>query len=117
VDQGHSLDETNAFDANLGTREKEIMRTKLNGFVVDFLGRLIRRDGQNTTLGVFCRVDVSIFVDNDKRVAFFVNEVERGMTTCLFGLPGPAVVGRVGSDLAWPLACWIIAEKARLHID
>ena len=111
------LNDDNAFDLNLGTKERGIAEEKLNEFVTEFLKRLADRDGQNSTLQVFCRVDVSVFVDQDKKVSFFVNEVERGMTTSLFSSAGPSAVGQVGSDISWPLASWISKEKIRLGIN
>ena len=83
---------------------------------MDFLNHLAALDGPNSSLLVFCRVDLSIFVDEHNKVSWFVNEVERGSTTCLWGQLGPSVVGRVGSDMAWPLANWILKEKERLGI-
>jgi hypothetical protein len=117
VDEGKELNDDNAFGANLGTTEKELARKKLADFVTDFLKRLVSRDGENSSLCVFCRVDVSVFVDKDKKVSLFVNEVERGITTCLFGSTGSSVVGHVGSDLAWPLAGWILEEQRRLGVN
>lgn len=117
VNQGKDLTEDNAFGANLGTAEKELARKKINEFVVDFLKRLVSRDGENSSLVVFCRVDVSIFVDENKKVSFFVNEVERGITTCLFGSTGSSMVGVVGSDLAWPFARWMSEEGKRLGLN
>jgi len=114
VDSGLSLTEDRAFDPNRGTAEKEIARNELHSFVVDFLNRLAVLDGANSSLRVFCRVDVSVFVDEKKKVSFYVNEVERGLTTCLWSGQGASTVGHVGTDLAWPLACWIQGEKKRL---
>jgi hypothetical protein len=117
VNQGKELSEENAFGANLGTAEKELARKKITDFVVDFLKRLASRDGENSSLLVFCRVDVSVFVGKDKKVSFFVNEVERGITTCLFGATGSSMVGHIGSDLAWPFARWISEEEKRLGVN
>jgi len=116
VDTGHTLDEGNAFDSNQSTEERELVRRKLNSFVEDFVRRLMALEGGHSSLGVFCRVDLSIFVDSEKRVSLFVNEVERGITTCLWSGSGPSTVGHVGSDLAWPLACWILEENKRLVV-
>lgn len=111
------LDTVSAFDSNLGTKEREVAEKKLRDFVTEFLKHLIDRDGQNSSLGIFCRVDVSVFIDKDNKATFFVNEVERGMTTSLFSSNGTGMVGQVGSDLSWPLASWITEEKKRLGIS
>ena len=79
-----------------------------------FVKRPADLDGPNSNLLVFCRVDLSVYVDDRKRVSFFVNEGERGSTTCLWGQPGPSLVGRVGSDMAWPLGNWIFEERRRM---
>ena len=117
VDRGKELNDVSAFDLNRGTAEKQLAREQLAGFVTEFLEKLARRDGENSGLRVFCRVDVSVFVDEDQRVSLFVNEVERGITTCLFTGSGPSVVGLVGTDLAWPLASWILTQKERLEVN
>ena len=116
VDEGEDLTEDNAFDPNLRTAEREVSREKLRGFVLDFLGRLTALDGENSSLSVFCRVDMSVFVDDHRRVSLFVNEVERGITTCLWAGSGPSAVGHIGSELAWALALWIIEERKRLGV-
>lgn len=86
---------------------------------MEFLHHLMALDGLNTSLHVFCRIDVSIFVSKDRKVSLFVNEVERGITTCLWNSPnsGSVAAGRVGTDMAWPLACWILEQKKILGIN
>lgn len=115
VDKGEELTEQNSFNMNRGTMEMEVARTKVNEFVQDFLSRLVALEGEISSLSVFCRVDMSIFVGPDRRVSYFVNEVERGITTCLWVSDGPGVAGHIGADLAWPLAVWINAKKVRLQ--
>lgn len=115
VDGGVTLTEANAFDSNLGTDEKDATKAKYRGFVTEFLKRLISYDGNNSSLRAFCRVDVSIFVDENKTVSFFVNEVERGLTTCLFSTLGSNGIGHIGTDFAWLLAGWIDEERERLE--
>ena len=111
INKGEELTEDNVFDPNQGTVEKDIARGKLYAFVTNFLDRLTALEGAKSSLHVFCRVDVSIFVDEDKKVSFYVNEVERGLTTCLWSDQGTRLVGHVGTNLAWPLACWVLEEK------
>lgn len=116
VDKGEELTELNAFDPIGGTLEKRIARERLHAFVMEFLDSLITLDGPNSSLCVFCRVDVSIFVDESKKVSLYVNEVERGITTSLYSNSGPSTAGHIGSDVAWPLARWITEEKLKLGI-
>jgi hypothetical protein len=113
VDEGHELREENAYDPNHGTAEIELTRTRLEEFVTEFLGHLSKKDASNSSLQVFCRVDMSIIVKHGT-VSFFVNEVERGIATSLWGKGNDTAPGQVGSDMAWPLACWIKREKARI---
>lgn len=116
VDEGKELNEGNALDSNLRTAEIAVPRQKLKDFVWNFLGRLTALDGANSSLHVFCRVDISVFINEQKKVTLFVNEVERGSTTCLWSSSGTSTVGQVGLDMAWPLAGWIVDEKVRLGI-
>jgi hypothetical protein len=115
VDRGLELEDKTAFNPNQGTAEKEAAREKIEAFVKDFLDRLIQHEGNSSNLDVFCRVDLSVHVDSNRKVSFFVNEVERGIATCLWVGNGASTAGHVGTDLAWPLACWIGKEKARLN--
>lgn len=117
VDQGKRLTESNAFNAKYGTEDKKVAKDKLYGFVEKFVDHLAADEGKNSSLGVFCRVDASVFVDEEEKVSLFVNEVERGITTCLWAGAGTGVVGHVGTDMALPLAHWIVAEKRRLGIQ
>lgn len=109
------MTEQNSFNMNRGTAEMEVARAKVNDFIQDFLSRLIALEGENSSLSVFCRVDMSIFVDRDRKVSYFVNEVERGITTCLWVGDGPSAAGHIGADISWPLAGWINAKKRRLQ--
>lgn len=59
---------------------------------------------------------MSVFVDKNKKVSLFFNEVERGITTSLWGNWVSSTIGHVGSDMTWPLACWILKEKKRLKM-
>jgi hypothetical protein len=81
--------------------------------VAEFLRQLAEKDGPNSSLQVFCRIDISVIVKSGT-VSLFVNEVERGIRTSLWGKGNDTAVGQVGSDMAYPLACWIRAQKGRL---
>ena len=89
----------------------------LQEFIEQFLKHLAALDGENSSLLVFCRVDMSVYIDEEKRVSFYINEVERGITTCLWVGSGASAAGHVGSDIAWPLACWIAEEAFRLQLS
>lgn len=110
------MTEDSAFAQNYGTEDKNTARAKIQAFVEEFLKHLVALDGENSDLSTFCRIDMSIYVDEDKTVQFFVNEVERGITTCLWTQDGSGPIGRIGTDLAWPLARWIVERKKNLQI-
>jgi hypothetical protein len=40
--------------------------------------------GENSSLRVFCRIDVGLLLGIGKELQYFVHEVERGPSTCLF---------------------------------
>ena len=67
-----------------------VARKKLSDLVIDFLGRLTTLDGANSSLRVFCRVDLSVHVNEHKRVSLFVNEVERVRRPAYGLIPAPA---------------------------
>jgi len=73
-------------------------------------------DGRNSSLRVFCRVDMGIFVDPEGKASYFINEVERGIATSLFVGDGQYTVGQVGMDVARSLKPWITSEKGRVGI-
>ena len=85
-------------------------------FVRVFLKHLADKDGPNSSLQVFCRVDVGIFVKSPNVVSYFVNEVERGITTSLWVGDGSRAAGIVGTGVVPPLKRWIAAEKIRLDV-
>lgn len=67
----------------------------------------------NGGLDVFCRVDVGVYVKSGT-VSYFVNEVERGISTCLWAKSGTAAAGPVGTTMIEPLKRWIAAENERI---
>jgi hypothetical protein len=85
-------------------------------FVMRFLELLIERDLENGGLDVFCRVDVGVYQGGPDMhtVSFFVNEVERGITTSFWARDGAQSAGIVGSTMVEPLKRWIAKEKVRL---
>jgi len=57
-----------------------------------------------------------LFVDPGGKAWYFVNEVERGITTSLFVGDGQHTVGQVGMDVARSLKPWIATEKGRVGV-
>ena len=109
------LDQDTMFDSNMGSAERGLAKRRLKEFVMEFLAHPQELNGKNSTLGVFCRVDVGIFANKNRRVSIFVNEVERGITTCLWVIDGTgSEAGLVGTDMAYPLAKWITEEQLRI---
>lgn len=113
VKQGRQLDEKLVFPPNRTAQEVDEAKTEVKNFVKLFLEHLIERDLENGGLDVFCRVDVGIYESGPDMVSFFVNEVERGITTSFWGRDGAHAVGIVRSTLVEPLKCWIAKEKAK----
>ena len=109
--------ESSAFNVNRGMADKQVAKDKLYGFVKKFVDHLAADKGKDSSLHVFCWVEASVFVDEEEKVSLVVNEVARGITTCLWAGAGFGVVGHVGTDMALPLAHWIVAEKRKLGIQ
>ena len=91
-----------------------LKQAELRGFVTKFLKELRAEDGKNSSLGVFCRVDVGIYTSQPDTVSYFVNEVERGITTSMWVIDGNHTAGVVGMDMVSPLKRWIAEEKTRV---
>lgn len=102
------------FPNNKAFKDSKRANSEREGFVRGFLRHLMDLDGPNSSLRVFCRVDIGIFVDRAQEASYFVNEVERGITTSLWANSGTDVVGRVGASMVEPLKRWIAAEKLRV---
>ena len=77
--------------------------------------RLKARDGPNSSLQVFCRIDVGILTRAPDTVSYFVNEVERGITTSLWVTDGPYTAGMSGMSIVASLKRWVAAERHRLE--
>jgi len=73
-------------------------------------------DGHNTSLRVFCRADIGVFVDPGGKAWYFVHKVERGIATSLFVGDGQHTAGQVGMDIARSLKPWIATEKSRVGV-
>ena len=71
------------FPSNQHTSDTKQTQDEVEQFVKLFLKQLKIQDGPNSSLQVFCRVDVGILSKPQKKASYFVNEVERGITTSL----------------------------------
>ena len=85
-------------------------------FVKVFLKHLKDQDELNSSLQVFCRVDVGILSRPPNIASYFVNEVERGITASLWVGEGSHAAGMVGMGIVTPLKHWIAMEKIRLDV-
>ena len=92
------------------------VQEEVTQFVKVFLKHLKDQDELNSSLQVFCRVDVGILSGPPNLVSYFVNEVERGITTSLWVGEGSHAAGIVGMGIVAPLKRWIAAEKIRLDV-
>jgi hypothetical protein len=62
---------------------------EFNNFILHTHRELLRLEGrQDSSLSLICRIDVSLIRDADGSLHYFVNEVERGLTICLFSAIG-----------------------------
>src|ERR1700753_2570985 len=116
VRRGEPVDAEIVFPSNQGWDDIGRAQEELQRFVRVFLKHLADKDGPNSSLQVFCRVDVGIFVKSPNVVSYFVNEVERGITTSLWVGDGSRAAGIVGTGVVPPLKRWIAAEKIRLDV-
>ena len=114
VERQVSVNESNVFGPIQSFEDANKTNGEILEFVKTFLKYLAKPEGQNSTLHVFCRVDVGVFIEKPNVVSYFVNEVERGITTSLWVADGPHTVGMVGASIVGPLKRWIAMEKARL---
>ena len=108
------IDDVLVFKYNQSAKDAKRAIDELKQFVKTFLRELKKIDGQNSSLEVFCRVDVGIFVGEGDAVSYFVNEVERGITTSLWVSDGPYTAGISGMSMVGALKRWVSAEKSRL---
>jgi hypothetical protein len=110
------VDEQKVFGPNLSFGDVKRANEELEQFVKTFIKHLEKLEGKDSGLRVFCRVDVGIFIKTPNTVSYFVNEVERGVTTSLWVTDGPHSVGVVGMSMVGPLKHWISIQKARLGL-
>ena len=104
------------FSPNQTPQDAKKAQDELQQFVTNFFRHLKAEDGQNSSLQVFCRIDVGIFVGKPDTVSYFVNEVERGITTSLWVADGAHTAGLVGMGMVSPLKRWIAAEQDRVGV-
>lgn len=86
--------------------------SELNGFAKANLAALSKMEKQSTgvqsSLDLFCRLDLGVIQTENGRLNYFVNEVERGPNVCLWtGEKLPYLMGKVASDLGISLHRWV----------
>ena len=68
--------------------ERALGRKEFETFVMETYHHLVncerKKMGGFSTLEVFCRMDVGLFLKDDGNLGYFVNEVERGLTTVIW---------------------------------
>jgi hypothetical protein len=73
---------------DVSEEEEELSTSELDFFVFSTLRSLIQKEenllGQRSSLRVFARLDVGVMEDDTGRASFFVSEVERIPTACVF---------------------------------
>ena len=90
MQEAGELDPMTVLDTNteVPITEREIGLQEFEGFVRDTHRHLVdcerKRMGGSSTLEVFCRLDVGLFSREDGSLGYFVNEVERTLTTGLW---------------------------------
>lgn len=109
--RGITLSEGTVFNPNQSAADLKKARDELHEFVRKFFRALKAVDGPNSCLQVFCRIDVAITADAS---SYFINEVERGITTSLWVHDGDHAAGLVGMSIVQPLKRWVVAEKQRI---
>ena len=109
------IDEPVVFGCNQSVDDAKKALGDLEQFVKHFLKHLKARDGPNSSLQVFCRVDVGILARAPDTASYFINEVERGITTSLWVTDGPYTAGMSGMSIVASLKRWVAAEKHRLR--
>jgi len=78
------------FEPNRLPEDSPRAKQELDRFVEGFQRRLMDFDGHNTSLRVFCRVDVGVSIDPGGKASYFVNEVERGSPPLYSSVMGSA---------------------------
>jgi hypothetical protein len=84
------LDSATVLDTNteVSITERELGRREFETFVMNTYRHLVdcerKKMGGSSTLEVFCRMDLGLFLGEDGNLGYFVNEVERTLTTGLW---------------------------------
>lgn len=90
---------------------REQARNDFMNFVLETYSRLlsieVKTIGSRSTLSVFCRIDVGLFLDANGKASYFVNEVERTLTTSLWVRDRDIPINSVSSTIGKSLHTWI----------
>ena len=90
---------------------RERSKKEFVDFVLETHRRLMSLEaktiGAPSTLSIFCRIDVGIYIDAEGNGSYFVNEVERTLTTSLWVREKDIPVNSVASTIGKGLNRWI----------
>jgi len=103
------------FSCNQSVNNAKKALRDLEQFIKHFLKHLKARDGLNSSLQVFCWIDVDILARAPNTTSYFINEVKRGIPTSLWVTDSPYTAGMLGMSIVAPLKRWVVAEKHRLR--
>lgn len=84
------LDSNTVIDENIEVSNEEgaVSNEEFNTFVKNTYHHLVncerKKMGGPSTLEVFCRMDIGLFLKDDGNLGYFVNEVERSLTCGLW---------------------------------
>lgn len=90
-------------------QSRDDAKNEFKRFVMEVFDRLKQKEVDETsaaTLDIFCRMDISLIFDGDKRAHYFVNEVERTNTASLWTTLKKTGNVTMANDFSLALADW-----------
>jgi hypothetical protein len=104
-------------NADVSVTERAVGTQEFETFVMDTFKLLTnferKKMGGWSTLEVFCRLDVGLFLKGDGNLGYFVNEVERSLTTGLWTRNLDVDYNILAATFAKALARW--SENLPFH--
>lgn len=89
----------------------EKSKKEFTDFVLEMYRQLLAMEvktiGSRSTLSLFCRMDVRIFVDTSGKASYFVNEVKRTLTTTLWVKDRDIPINSLSSTIGQAFHSWI----------
>jgi hypothetical protein len=113
------LDSTSVLytNADVSVTERAVANQEFETFVMDTFKLLTNLErkvmGGWSTLEVFCRLDIGLFLKGDGSLGYFVNEVERTLTTGLWTRNLDVDFDMFAAEFAKALAHW--SENLPFH--